>query len=383
MLNQIINQVDENEIVKTLQEFIQIPSCNPPGEETECAKYAAKKMKEWGCDSEVIFKPDPERAQAVAFLNGRKGAKTLVLNGHIDTVPEGDKSQWTTDPFGGEVKDGKLYGRGSCDMKGGLVSAMMAMKVLQESDIQLNGNVILHFAYGEEKAEPGTESLLEQGFNGDWGIVLEPTKLDVAIAMCGRSEYKYTFIGKPCHASSPSRGINAIELASNATNRIIDYTKQISKLQHSFMKPPTCAVTMIEGGVKANIIPETCDIVVDRRTMPTENPTQVGKDLEELLTDLNHTTEIIMEVGPAEIPFDSQISQVVWKNTNKFNGNKPIKWGTPYGSDVRNFNDVNIPAVTFGPGDIAQAHTFDEFIDIKQMTTASKILINTIVDLLQ
>ena len=85
----------------------------------------------------------------------------------------------------------------------------------------------------------------------------------------------------------------------------------------------------------------------------------------------------------AEIPFDSQISQVVWKNTNKFNGNKPIKWGTPYGSDVRNFNDVNIPAVTFGPGDIAQAHTFDEFIDIKQMTTASKILINTIVDLLQ
>ena len=384
MLEKTISLIQEDIISDTLSEFVRIPSRNPPGEEKKSAEYAIKKMREWGLDAELVPHPDPNRPQAVASLRTGEKGKVLVLNGHLDVVPEGPRSSWSMDPFGGLVKDGRVYGRGACDMKGGLVAGMVAMKAIYESDAKLNGDVILHFAYGEETSEPGTKTLLtEQGFGGDWGIVLEPTNLKVAIAEQGRAEYRIFSEGIPCHASIPEQGINAIEMSAEVVRLLQDHHKTISTRTHPFMHSPTCTVTMISGGIKSNVVPASCWLDVDRRFLPSENGEGVGKELDKALKNINHRTQQLRLVDSAEIPFSSEIAQVVWRNVEKTTGISPNPWGTPYTSDVSNFvNDAKIPAVTFGPGDISQAHTFNESIPLDDIVKAAKVLLHTIHELL-
>ena len=386
-----LKRIREEEIVAVLQELVQIPSRNPPGEEKECAEYVMQKMLDWGLVAELISEPFPGRPQVVATYEGTEGKPKLVLNGHLDVVPEGDIERWSVDPFGGIVKNGMVYGRGSCDMKGGVAAMMIAAKAIKDSGVRLRGNLILQFVVGEETGEPGTKHLLvDKGVKGDWGIVLEATNLKVATAEKGLAWFHIIVKGEPAHASTPESGINAISKATKLVLALEKYDHGISKRKHPLLGTAICSVTMIEGGTKENIIPESCKIAIDRRFLPEESVNGVENELRSVISRLRKQDpefecelrrEMVYE--SAEVPVDSMIAEVVRKNVKKVTGVTSEPYGSWGSTDVRNFiNDAKIPAITWGPGDPIKDHAIDESIEISQVVDAAKVLVLTAIDLL-
>lgn len=387
----VSKRIREEEIVTLLQELVRIPSRNPPGEEKECAEYVMQKMLDWGLVAELIPEPFPDRPQVAATYEGTEDKPTLVLNGHLDVVPEGDAKRWSVNPFGGVFKDGKIYGRGSCDMKGGIAAMMIAAKALKESGVRLRGNLILQFAIGEETGEPGTKHLLvDKGIKGDWEIVLEATNLKVATAEKGLAWFHITVKGEPAHASTPELGINAISKATKLVLALEKYDQEISKRKHQLLGRAICSVTLIEGGTKENIIPESCKIAIDRRFLPQESMNNIENELESVLSSLwKQDPEFECELRrkmvyeSAEIPVDSMIAEVVRKNVKKVTGVTSEPYGSWGSTDVRNFiNDAKIPAITWGPGDPIKDHAIDESIEISQVVDTAKVLVLTAIDLL-
>ena len=194
-------------LTDVLASLVRTPSVNPGTSEQSMATRVAEWLKD--TPAEVTFVEfAPGRPSVGAVLEGSGSGPRLVLNGHADTVPIDDAQRWTTDPFGAEVKDGFLYGRGACDMKAGLTVQIAVAHYLSRHIDRLKGSLVLHFAAGEERAEPGTLSLLQAGFVGDLGIVTEPTELKVATAERGVAHYKIRIDGRSIHASRAHLGVN-------------------------------------------------------------------------------------------------------------------------------------------------------------------------------
>jgi succinyl-diaminopimelate desuccinylase len=386
----IVDNIDVEFLVQMIQELVRIPTQNPPGNEKGCAEYIFNHLREWGVESEMVFEPYTHRPQVVATVHGREPGRTLILNGHMDVVPEGSRSQWEDDPYAGIVKGGRVYGRGSSDMKGALAVMMSLAKLLHEKGLP-RGKVLFQFVIGEETGEPGTKDLLtKRGLRGDYGIVLEPTSLRIATAVKGLAWFRVTLTGRPVHASIAEQGINAIEKAVKLGGRLIEYDKKLRTHSHPLLGSPKCTMTMIHGGTKENIIPESCSLILDRRFNPEETVDQVENELKELLDqlaledrDFKYQIERTMVYEPAEIPVDSTIAQVLRKYAAQVSSVSKEPFGMVASTDVRNFiNDAGIPAVNFGPGDIQQPHTFNESVEIQQVVDCAKILILSMAELL-
>ncbi|MCW4038989.1 MAG: M20 family metallopeptidase [Candidatus Bathyarchaeota archaeon] len=388
----VLSTIEEGDAIRLLRKLVQIPSRNPPGEERELAETVAAWLKDEGVDATLVPEPYAHRPQVVATIRGDEGRPTLVLNGHLDVVPLGAVERWSINPFGGEVKAGRLYGRGSCDMKGGLTAMMLAAKAITESGHRLRGNLLLHFAVGEETSEPGTKTLLlDKGYTGDWGIVLEPTNLKVVTAEKGLLWVDVEIRGKPAHASTPELGINPIEKAADFITRLRAYREKIGEKQHPLLGGAVCSVTMIEAGIKENVVPGSCKVTLDRRLLPGEDLGEVEAEIQAILSQIKQQDETfegtISRRGEgfdaAEIPVDSYIAQVVKEAVKNVTGKIPQPSGAAYGTDARNFiNDAHIPTIVFGPGDPAEAHTYDESIAISQVVVCSQILTLTSLKLL-
>jgi len=389
MNEKVLDNVNVDLLIKLTQEMIRIPTQNPPGNEKGCAEYIFNHLKEWGAESEMVFEPFSHRPQVLAVIKGRESARTLIVNGHMDVVPEGSRSQWKYDPYEGVVEGGRIYGRGSCDMKGGLAVMMILAKILNETGFH-RGEVIFQFVIGEETGEPGTKHLLlRKGVKGDYGIVLEPTALRVATAEKGLAWFRITLAGKPAHASVAEQGINAIEKAVKLAERLIEHNKRLRAYGHPLLGKRQCTMTMINGGTKENTVPESCSLILDRRFNPEETPESVEGELREILEklafedrDFQYQIERTMVYESAEVPVDSLLANVLRKYAAQVSGISQEPFGTVYSTDVRNLiNDAKIQAVTFGPGDVRNAHTFDENIEIKQMVDCVKIMLLTINEL--
>ena len=381
--------IKEEEVVEVLRELIRRPSQNPPGNEKVTAEYVFNMMKEWGFEPQYVFKPVPERPSVGVVHKGIEGKPRLVLNGHIDVVPEGDPDGWSVPPFEGVVKEGRVYGRGACDMKAGLAAAMVAAKVTKESGAKLKGDLVLQFAMGEETGEAGTKSLLEEGFGGDWGIVLEPMGLKVMTAEKGLAWYHFNVKGKPTHGSRPEQGINAIYKAAKLMRALQGYDEEIGMRTHPLCGRNVCSVTMIKAGTKENVIHESCWLAIDRRIIPGETAQQVDAEIEAIVNKLSKEDpdfkcdwRRVMLYESAEIPVDHEIAEVVRKNTKEITGVSPEPAGTTGSTDQRNFiNDAGIPAISWGPGS-GKSHEWDEYVEISQLVDCTKILVLTIFDLL-
>jgi succinyl-diaminopimelate desuccinylase len=384
-----LESIDIDLLIRVTQELVRIPTQNPPGNEKGCAEYIHSTLNQWGVETKMIFEPLSHRPQVMAMVNGREAGSTLILNGHMDVVPEGSKSHWKYDPYGGVVEEGRVYGRGSTDMKGGLAVMMVLAKLLNEKGLP-RGKVVFQFVIGEETGEPGTKHLLSiLGNKGDYGIVLEPTSLRVGTAEKGLAWFRITWEGKPVHASVAEQGINPIEKAVKFGKRLVEYDKKLRTHLHPLLGSPKCTMTMINGGTKENVIPESCSLIIDRRFNPEETPDSVESELRDILEKLTREDpdfkcriERRMVYESAEIPVDSLIANVLRKYAAQISGISKEPFGTMYSTDVRNFiNDVKIPAVTFGPGDFHQAHTFNESIEIQQIVDCVKILLLAMRDL--
>jgi succinyl-diaminopimelate desuccinylase len=268
---------------------------------------------------------------------------------------------------------------------------MVTAKVLKEMQDQFRGKLILQFVIGEEEGEPGTKHLLlVKGCKGNYGIVLEPTGLRVATVAKGCIWLDVTFQGRPAHGSVAEQGINAIDKAIKFSREIMKYNKRISKRTHHLVGNSKCSITMIRGGEKDNVIPGSCSMVLDRRMIPKESADGVEDEVRLILndlalndSDLKYKLERRMVFEPAEVPPNAILAKIVRKHAARIAGVSEEPYGTPFGSDVRNFvNDASIEAVTFGPGEPNQAHTFNESIKIDDVVSCVKILLLTVGELL-
>lgn len=386
------NTISLDEIINLTRKLVAFPTRNPPGEERACAEFITATLRAWGIETELIPEPYPERPQVAAWVRGTDPtAPTLTLNGHIDTVPEGDPAAWQFPPFEATVHDGKLYGLGTADMKTQLAIAMLTLKALKESGVRLRGSLMFQAVIGEELAEPGTRYLLtERKLISDYAIVLEPTNLRIAPCTRGVAWHTVTIFGVPAHCGLVDHYVNPASKFAQVCAALDDYHTKIHAQTHPLLRPPACTVTLVRAGEKHNHIPASCEFVIDRRMLPGERTAGVAVELRAILDsfaasdpDFRCEMTFLRDNEPAEIPVEHPLVQAVQKHAAEVLGRDPGIWGPPYGSDMRNFVvDAGIPAVNFGPGDFNVCHTPQEYVSLDEVQACARVVMGVILDLL-
>lgn len=383
----LINMIERlrNDIIKYTQSMVQIPSENPPGNETEISEYVSGVLASIGFDVEQV-ESKPNRVNTLGVLKGAGTGKALLWNGHYDTVPVGNLDYWKEDPLGGVVKDGKIYGRGTGDMKGAIASAMVAVKALDRLGIRLKGDLHLHAVADEEFfGRYGTKYLCEKGYvkGVDAAIVGEASTRDDKIlarpAVRGRTLVNIHVKGSSAHSSRPDMGVNAV-LKMSKVLIAIDET-QFSFPKHKLLPDPTMAPgTTIRGGTKDNIIPEDCEAICDVRTVPGMDPEHVLTDIRSVVTRLKRTdpdldvrVESPLSKPPSEIPVEHPLYKSAAKATEQVMGYQLEPLGASGSNDTSYLTNLaGVPAMAFGPGG-GNAHAPDEWADIETLVSFAKI----------
>jgi len=347
--------------VALLQDLIRIPSVNPEGDpgvsdpgEARIAVALKKLLQELG--SEVSLREVlPGRPNVVArFPSDRADKPRLLLAPHLDTV---SVVGMTIDPFSGEVRDGRIWGRGASDTKGPMASMLTALARVREVIPTMSHEIWFAGLVGEESGQHGAKALAsEEHF--DFVIAGEPTDLRTVHAHKGSLWVTLTAHGKAVHASAPDLGDNAIYKMTSAIERIRDQViPEISKTTHPLLGHSTLSVGTIRGGSKTNIVPDHCEATLDIRIIPGTDPLQIINLIENVAhgVQVDHLGSEPLYTDP-EHPLVAKLSAL---------GASPV--GAPWFCDAAIFAAKGIPAVALGPGSIAQAHTADEFISVSDM----------------
>jgi succinyl-diaminopimelate desuccinylase len=369
-------------LIDVLRSLVQTQSVNPGTYEEGMAEVVSQWLAPTAAEVHIV-EMFPGRPSVAAVIRGFGDGPRLVLNGHMDTVPIDDADLWHSDPFDGEVRDGYLFGRGACDMKAGLTTQIAVAHHLSAREDQLKGTLVLHFAAGEECAEPGTLSLVENGFTGDIGIVTEPTQLKVAVAQRGLGYYRVRIRGQSIHASRADLGLNPVPKLRPVLDLVESYDREIRAKEHRLLPGASCTPTVVRGGVKENAVADYCDLFLDRRLLPGETIdgelAEIDRRLDRIRAeDAEFDCELTcFEYGfePAEINADSAFADLVAEVVQSVTGSRAEIYGTPYASDMRNLvNDAGMEAITFGPGNVAECHCADERVSLRELREAAEVI---------
>jgi acetylornithine deacetylase len=344
------------------------------------------------CTTEI----DRDHALGVVGRAGRGAGRTLVLNGHVDVVPAGDPALWTVPPWEATVRDGRVHGRGSVDMKGGLCCALAAVRAIRDAGVDLDGTVVIQSVVGEEDGGLGTLAAIERGHSGDAAIVLEPTDLMVAPAQAGALNFRLTVPGKAAHGALRTEGVSPLDrfLPLYAAMRRFEAARNrdvTDPLFADYDVPFALCIGTLRSGIWASTEAEslTCEgrlgVAID------EEPDTLRRAFAALIADAarpdpwlrDHPPVLEWWGGqfePAAIPADHPLVTTVADAHRDVTGQPPVVRGMPYGADMRLLvNQGGTPTVLYGPGDVRRAHAPDEFVPIVQLETAARALALTIV----
>jgi len=372
-----------NQLVRLLSDLVAIPSMNPMGRDREgeeysehnIAQFVAAYMKNAGIDTE-IYEIAPGRPNVEGWVDSGC-SETLLLEAHLDTV---HADRMTIDPFRPVIDDGKLYGRGACDTKGSIASFLHAVASALEHPGRLRYNIRFLFVSDEEYRFAGAREAVRRGLKATFGIAGEPTSLALVRAHKGVTRWKINARGVASHSAYPERGANAIYRMAEVIKRLEQHGQELlNSAGHPSLGTPTLSVGVIEGGQAVNVVPDACWIEVDRRSLPDETSESVLRPVKDLLKDLPDVEIAAPHISVAgmDVPEDSPIVQLLGKAVKHTLANVEIA-SANYATDAGVYNSVGIPAVVFGPGNIAQAHTDSEFISVSQLEQAALILKNLI-----
>ncbi len=372
----VLKKIKMGELISLARDLVKIPSINPPGNEKQVAELIYSRMERAGFDVE-IEEVLPDRPNVVATLHGRVGEPTLLFHAHTDVIPPDGK--WSNNPFGAELVDGKIYGRGIADMKGSLAAMIVAMEALKESGIELAGTLKLAAVIDEERFSTGTRHLVKKGLKADYAIFGEPTDFKIGVAQKGWALFIFTTHGKRAHASVPHEGINAIVKMARLIQRLQEYGCEIKKRKHHLLGYPTISIGVVEGGLKYNIIPFKCLIEVDRRLIPGETPESALKEFEQIIrelmdedSDFEADVKMMEEaIGAVETPTNRPLVKEVEYCINKIINRKPEICGLTYTSDAAYIGDVS--SIICGPGDVSTAHKVNEHLHVDRLLDAARI----------
>lgn len=401
----------EQDGIDLLQKLVQEPSKR--GREAKAQAIIMEKCKQlnleidcWELEGDTLrqhpqfhcdrsdFSGNPNLA---AVLKGSGGGKSILLNGHIDVVPEGNLHDWVEHPFSGIVKDGKMYGRGTTDMKGGTVSLLMAMDAIISLGIRLKGDVIFESVIEEESGGAGTLAAVLRGYRADAAIIPEPTNLKFFPLQQGSMWFRITVKGKSAHGGTRYAGVNAIEQAMVVIDALRELeTKRNEALDHPLYEaipiPIPINLGKISGGDWPSSVPDT--VILEGRfgVAPNESIEAAQLSLTECLSELNteHEWFQIKPVEwewfgarwlPGQLEENHPLTQVLTDKFISVFNKEPVIEASPWGTDGGYLSVVGkIPVMVFGPGITEMAHDANEHIELRKITEAAHVIALTILE---
>ena len=413
LVEKIASTVDatRDELVAFLQKLVQLPSL--PGHEQKAQRFVADKLRSLGLGVEVIASelndlkdhpafcddgvPFQERLNVVGRWPGTARPasgvrpRSLILNGHMDVVPTGSEALWSDSPWSGAVRGGKLYGRGSCDMKAGVTANIFAIQTLQAIGVRPAADVLIECVIGEESGGVGTLTTIVKGFKADAVIITEPTQLHLCPVQSGALTFRIKVSGRAIHACMKPYGVSAIEKFYLVLQAVQDLERQRHvEYRNPLYENPNNIAPVNFGTLRAGDWPSTVpdELVVEGRfgVMPGESTATARSAMDAALRKASaadawlgeHPPELEWFEGQFEsgqTPQDSPIVQSIADCHSQMFGRMPVVQGVTYGSDLRLFtNHGGIPAVLYGPGNVLNAHTVDEFVELEEVVAATRVL---------
>ncbi len=392
VLTRVQRAVKRNEIEKLVKDLVRIPSHGDvPTQEKEVAEHLNRFLKDQGVESKLRT-VEKDRPNVIAVVKGFGRGKSLMLNGHTDTVPAYDMN---IPPFKPDVRNGRLYGRGSLDMKGGLGSMAMALVAIERSKVELEGDLYLTGVVGEERRSEGTENIILKGPKADMVIVGEPTDLEIQPSHRGLEWLEVHFYGKAAHGGQADRGVNAISMAARFVCKVEE--ELIPKLRERKAKytlPPTLNLGVIQGGQQPSSVADHCVVKIDRRWVPEETLQQVFGEIHHIFDDLKKEDpgfKAELKRDPANMKTMTHVPNVVrtdhrlvvslGKAIRGVTG-RPAKiatfWGWTDAALMTHFGKM--PAVVFGPGG-AGAHSRVEYVLVEDLVRCTQVYSMTALDI--
>jgi acetylornithine deacetylase/succinyl-diaminopimelate desuccinylase family protein len=370
--------VDPDEVLAFAQALVRVPSENPGGTEDEVAAVAVGLLEDLDASPSIVRSPTGRPSVVGRIGDGAR--PRLAWNGHLDVVPVGEASSWSHPPFGAEVIDGRLVGRGAADMKGPIASALAAIAAIRRARVELGGTLDLHLAADEELTGlQGTKVLLEHGLlDQDAAIVGEPTDLRIGLAERGGAWVTATASGRSAHGSTPHLGVSAITSMARFLLRIEEV---LPDLEHPLVGRPTVNAALISGGSAPNVVADRCVVDVDRRLLPGETSAeQVLGPFERLAAEIavehpevDLSFAIREWTDAAESDPASTIAEVC-RDAVAAEGREPADLGFTGITDARFYiNEAGIPAAILGPGSLQVAHTADEWVTVADLVAAARV----------
>lgn len=419
IINRILDVVDsfQDDLFSFIQRLVQTPSL--PGKEQRAQQLVATKLKELGLDVNIVVSnyeelkshpafcndniPFNERNNVVAcwksvkknHKNSCKNGNSLILNGHMDVVSPGREEMWEDSPWSGTIKGGKLYGRGSCDMKSGLASGIFAIAALKKVGFKPLNDIYIESVIGEESGGVGTLTTIVKGYSADAAIIMEPTRLRICPVQAGALTFRLKVYGKSIHASMKKFGVSAIEKFYLIYNALNDLEKQRhlnyhNSLYEESMNVAPINIGIIRGGTWHSIVPD--ELVVEGRygVFPGESIKSAKKALADTIEQTADRDQWLKEHPPiiewvegqiesGETNLQEPIIQILSNNYQVVTGKNAELKGVTYGADLRLFtNHAKIPTVLFGPGNVMNAHSINEYVLLKEVIESTKTLALTI-----
>jgi len=365
------------DVVDLLRELVTVDTTNPGGNEGDAAELLADLFTRHGLDA-VVDRFDADHVNLSASASFGQGGPTIVLNSHLDVVPA--VGNWTTPAFTPQIRDGRMYGRGSADAKGSLAPMAVALlRLLHNEDApNLRGTVIYTAVGDEEDGSRGARHLLTDLTGVDGAIIGEPTSLRLLSAHKGSVRPIIELTGKSAHAAAPAKGINAINAMGPLLALLEAHGAELSERKHPLTGSPTLAPVLISGGEAPNAVPASCRITIDRRLVPGETAESALAEIESLLAKFNADNAPVIAAIAACAPSTGGPSQTA--DTDPFVmscrralddiGADSTLSGLIVNCDMTHFRAAGIPTVVIGPGELEVMHVPDESIDVDELRRA-------------
>jgi acetylornithine deacetylase len=401
-----VADVDSDRLIDDLQTLVRMRSIT--GSEEIVADWAAGALQELGLAVEMVrhdlpgIHADPAwpgeemprtSLPVVVGRAGYAGGRRVILSGHLDVVPPGDPATWSQDPWGGEVVDGRLYGRGACDMKGGVAAILAAVRLLGAGgDIgRLSGELQVVLVPSEEDGGQGTLAAIRSGATADMAIITEPSRLDVIVAHAGAITFRLTVPGRAAHASRRREGISALDklfvltqaLAADESRR---NETETDPLMTALGLPYPTIVGIVEGGEWASTVLDRVVAYGRYGVRLGQKPADAEAELRAVVADACAADEFLRDhpatveitggrFGSARVASDHPLPLGLAEVVESVTGRRPELRGEPYGADMQMFvNHGGTPCVIFGPGDVKFAHSADEFVALDEVETCARVL---------
>lgn len=379
--------IDREDLVEFTRRLVRIPSVNQPGQgEAPVVAAVVELARSWGWEP-VVEEVAPGRPNCIIRLEGGVGGRTLLFEGHTDVVTPGDPEEWSRDPFGADLVDGRIWGRGSADMKGGLAAMLFAARAIESSG-PFPGTIILGVLCDEEEMMIGVHDFVRRGHarGVDGAIVCEPEAGEICITQKGAIRLRIAFEGRMAHGAMPHQARNPIGAALDliAEIRAVEARYQADPGEHPNLGLTYLTPTHMAAGSlpQLNVIPATALLTLDVRTVPGVDHTEVlaaiGQAAERVTaaTGVEISPTVLVDRPPTSTSLDDPVVEAVAAAHREVTGSEPVYGGVPGTTDgTILWRDAGLPVVVYGPGGKWIAHQADEYVEVDDLIRHAEVYV--------